>query len=116
MKILIVDDNDTNRKLLRALLEAEPHSVLDACDGKLALCVLNTESVDAVISDIMMPAMDGYTLCHEMPRTGKNGAAIFVITPAPAIRWLMRDFPLPWAPTLTWPSRPRFQPFKLLSR
>ena len=66
MKILIVDDIATNRKLLRAVLEAEALSVLDATDGVEALAVLERERVDVVITDILMPRMDGYRLCHEV--------------------------------------------------
>lgn len=66
MKILVVDDVDINLKLLRAQLEAEGHSVLDAKDGIKALAHLNAEDVDLVISDILMPLMDGYRLCYEI--------------------------------------------------
>src|SRR5690348_4714301 len=66
MKTLIVDDNRTNLKLLRAQMEAEGHTVFEAADGVEALAVLNRQPVDAVISDILMPRMDGYRLCHEI--------------------------------------------------
>ena len=63
MKLLIVDDHDLNLKLLRAQLEGEGHAVLEASDGVEALEVLDRETVDGVISDILMPRMDGYRLC-----------------------------------------------------
>lgn len=63
MKILIVDDDPTNLKLLHVLLETEGITVLDAQDGLEALQILERENVDAVISDILMPRMDGYQLC-----------------------------------------------------
>ena len=63
MHILLVDDNAINRKLLRALLEAEGHHTLEATDGVEALAVLAHEAVDAVISDGLMPNMDGFRLC-----------------------------------------------------
>ncbi|MBI2187145.1 MAG: response regulator [Acidobacteria bacterium] len=66
MTILVVDDQPTNRKLLRAQLEAEGHAVLEAVDGVEALAALEREPVDAVISDILMPRMDGYRLCHKV--------------------------------------------------
>ncbi len=74
MNILIVDDNATNRKLLRAQLEAEGHTVLDAADGVEALAVLESAPVDALISDILMPHMDGYRLCHRIRRHPKFSA------------------------------------------
>src|ERR1041384_6115318 len=66
MKILIAEDNPTNLKLLRSQLEAEGHSVLDAADGVEALDVLARTGVEAIISDILMPQMDGYRLCYEV--------------------------------------------------
>ncbi|MBI1176327.1 response regulator [bacterium] len=66
MNVLIVDDHPTNRKLLRVTLEAEQMKVLEANDGEEALNVLRSDPVDAVISDILMPNMDGYRLCHEL--------------------------------------------------
>jgi CheY-like chemotaxis protein len=66
MKILIVDDLAINRKLLRATLEAEGHSTFDASDGVEALQLLARETVDAIISDILMPNMDGFRFCLEL--------------------------------------------------
>jgi CheY-like chemotaxis protein len=66
MKILVVDDVAVNRKLLHATLEAEGHTVVSAANGLEALELLEREPVDAVISDILMPRMDGYRLCHEL--------------------------------------------------
>ncbi len=66
MNLLVVDDNVINQKLLRAQLEAEGHRVRQAANGLEALAVLEREPVDAVISDILMPRMDGYRLCFEI--------------------------------------------------
>jgi len=68
MRILIVDDQPTNRELLRAQLEPAGHRVVAAEDGVDALLILGREAVDAVLSDILMPRMDGYRLCHEIRR------------------------------------------------
>jgi CheY-like chemotaxis protein len=66
MKLVIVDDIAINRELLREGFEAEGHTTLEAADGVEALQILNREKVDAVLSDILMPRMDGYRLCHEI--------------------------------------------------
>ena len=66
MNLLIVDDDPTSLKLLRVQLEAEGHAVFEAHDGVDALALLNRQRVDAVISDILMPRMDGYRFCHEI--------------------------------------------------
>ena len=62
MKVLIVDDDAINRKVLRAVLAAEGHAVVESEDGLTALQTLHHEKIDAVISDILMPRMDG-TAC-----------------------------------------------------
>lgn len=66
MKILIVDDLAPNRRLLRAQLESEGLEIVEAADGVEALQVLAGEPFDGVVSDILMPRMDGYRLCHEI--------------------------------------------------
>jgi signal transduction histidine kinase len=79
MNILIVDDIATNRKLLRVTLEAEGHTTLEAADGVEALQILGRETVDAVISDILMPNMDGFRLCHEIRKSERLRALPFII-------------------------------------
>lgn len=66
MNILIVDDHPLSRRLLRTTLEAENMNVFDAADGIEALAVLAHDRIDAVITDILMPRMDGYRLCYEI--------------------------------------------------
>ena len=79
MKILIVDDIAANRKLLRVQLEAEGFVVVEAADGIEALQVLAREPLDAVLSDILMPRMDGYRLCHEVRKSPALRALRFVL-------------------------------------
>ncbi len=70
MKILIVDDSPGNQRLLRAVLEDEDYEVVVASDGLAALELLKREqNVDAIISDILMPRMDGYRLCYEVRKS-----------------------------------------------
>ena len=61
LSVLIVDDDLTNLKLLHAQLESEGQAVFEAHDGVDALALLECQRVDAVISDILMPRMDGYS-------------------------------------------------------
>jgi PAS domain S-box-containing protein len=79
MKVLIVDDTATNRRLLRAVLEAENFAVAEASDGVEALAVLDREAVDAIISDILMPNMDGYRFCEEVRRSDRFHHLPFII-------------------------------------
>jgi CheY-like chemotaxis protein len=69
MRILIVDDNNTNRELLRVTLAAEGHEVVEAADGVEAFEKLHSGRLDAVITDILMPKMDGYQLCFKIRRS-----------------------------------------------
>ncbi len=83
MILLIVDDDPTNLKLLRAQFEAEGHAVFDAHDGLDALAVLERQGVDVVITDILMPRLDGYRLCYEIrrhPRLGDLPIIIYTAT------------------------------------
>jgi len=79
MNLLVVDDIATNRKLLCVTLEAEGHTTHEATDGVEALDILERETVDAVISDILMPNMDGFRLCHEIRKSDRLHALPFVI-------------------------------------
>jgi PAS domain S-box-containing protein len=69
MRILIVDDNDINRKLLRVTLATEGHEAVEAADGVEAFEKLHSGRLDAVITDILMPKMDGYQLCFKIRRS-----------------------------------------------
>jgi two-component system, chemotaxis family, sensor kinase CheA len=61
-----VDDSITTRALERSILEAHGYRVRIAVDGLEALQQLKTESVDLVITDVMMPRMDGLQLLEHM--------------------------------------------------
>lgn len=67
-KVLIVDDNKNNLYLLGIVLQAEGHQVIMAEQGEEALSLVRQDPVDVVISDIMMPVMNGFRLCREMKR------------------------------------------------
>ena len=65
-RILIVDDDDLNRTLLRVQLEAEGYHIIEAADGQEALELLGREEIEVVVTDLLMPRMDGYRLCYEI--------------------------------------------------
>lgn len=66
MKVLIVDDHSNDRALLRGVLVTAQHEVWEAGNGIEALSVLEHQRADIVISDILMPQMDGYALCRKI--------------------------------------------------
>lgn len=65
-KILVVDDDPHIRELIRVFLEKEGFDVIEASDGVEALQLWETTPVDLVILDIMMPRLDGWSLCEEL--------------------------------------------------
>jgi signal transduction histidine kinase len=64
--ILIVDDHPTNRELLLALLNHANHRLLEAVDGVEAMQLVRSEHPDLVITDILMPKIDGYELVRRI--------------------------------------------------
>jgi diguanylate cyclase (GGDEF)-like protein len=64
MKILVAEDDENSRQLLDAVLSAEGYEVVSFENGLKALSYVQTELVDLIISDILMPEMDGYGLCR----------------------------------------------------
>lgn len=76
--ILVVDDNDSIRKLITAYLSREGYRVHTASDGLEALKVMDAEHIDLIIADIMMPNMDGYTLTRDLRAANYNLPVLMV--------------------------------------
>lgn len=67
-QILIVDDNPTNLKLARVLLQLEGYEVRTATDAEEALAVLTEYQPRLILMDIQLPGMDGLTLTRRLKR------------------------------------------------
>ena len=65
-KVLVVDDEQDIRELLKFYLNKEGYEVLEAGDGEEALNIFENEYVDLGIIDVMMPKMDGFELVENM--------------------------------------------------
>ena len=61
-KVLVIEDNDRNRKLVKILLEANKYEVIEAKTGEEALTCLQNDKPDQIHLDIQLPNMDGLTL------------------------------------------------------
>jgi two-component system cell cycle sensor histidine kinase/response regulator CckA len=65
-KILVVDDNATNRSFLVTLLGYRNHELMEAPDARAALAMVGIERPDLVIADVLMPGMDGYEFVRQL--------------------------------------------------
>jgi len=71
-KILVVDDEEPMRKLIVSLLSPRGHQCVTANNGRDALDKIMETKFDALITDIVMPEMDGITLTKELPKHYQN--------------------------------------------
>ena len=68
-KLLIVDDEEMIRKLIRKYAEFDGHEVVEACDGMDAVTKFRHNNFDLIVMDIMMPELDGFSACREIRKT-----------------------------------------------
>ncbi|WP_152654650.1 response regulator transcription factor [Oceanobacillus sp. CFH 90083] len=67
-KLLVVDDEERIRRLIKMYLEKEDFEIDEAADGKTALEMALQNNYSAIILDIMMPEMDGIEVCEELKK------------------------------------------------
>ena len=75
-RILIVDDNPTNVKVLQTRLAAEGYEVVTAADGEEGLAAARQHAPDLILLDVMMPKLDGFEVCRRL-----RADAAFPFTP-----------------------------------
>ncbi|HNT07149.1 response regulator, partial [Methanoculleus sp.] len=91
MSVLVVEDSRTQAELIRHILEKEGYDVALAADGARALQRIADNRPDIVLSDIMMPGMDGYELCRRIKLNSPDIPVILVTNlfdPADVMRGL----------------------------
>ena len=90
-RVLVVEDDDALRGLFRRVLEKNGYEALEAGNGQEALDVLDRQYIDLIISDIMMPVMDGYELVRSLREAG-IGIPVLMITAKDAFDDMRRGF------------------------
>jgi len=78
-KVLIVEDDTFLRQLMARKLSEEKVTVLEAGDGGEGLDMLNKESPNLVLLDLMLPSMDGFTFMQKM-KEAKNSTPVVVLS------------------------------------
>jgi DNA-binding response OmpR family regulator len=79
MQVLVVEDERRMAELLRQGLEEEGHSVFLAGDGKEGLAIAESHSFDAIVLDVMLPGMDGFSIARKL-RASLNQTPILMLT------------------------------------
>ena len=75
--VLVVDDDDMIRRLLRTVLEADEFEVVEAPDGDAALAALEDLKPTVIVLDVMMPGLDGVEVCR---RIDHGSAKVVMLT------------------------------------
>ena len=76
--ILIVDDVGADRQILATILGAQGHRLREAANGRDALALIRAEPPDLVITDLLMPRMDGLTCTARLARQDPNAKVIII--------------------------------------
>lgn len=76
--ILVADDDKNTRKYFKAVLEAENYTVFTASNGEEALQTLDSQYIDLVVLDVMMPGLNGYEFTKALRETGNDIPVLMV--------------------------------------
>src|SRR4051794_36551014 len=90
MKIMIVDDLPANRDYLKTLLGYSGHRLSEACDGSTALALAGGGRPHLIITDIVMPVIDGLELLRRLRADPATSAIPVILYSAITDRWKSR--------------------------
>ena len=93
-KIMVVEDDFDEAKLIKMILEGEGYEAVCAFNGKDALEKLELEEPDLIVLDIMMPEMDGFAFCEKLRSSPGNENTPVVLLTAVAQHIQESKYPL----------------------
>ena len=73
-RVLVVDDEERNVKLIKGMIMSEPYEVVTASCGQEALDYLKSNSADLIVLDVMMPDIDGFEVCRRLKQADDTRA------------------------------------------
>ena len=79
MRVLFVEDNEVNRRVVKEMLRAGEIDMSEAPDGAVGLQMISDNDYDLVLMDLRMPGMDGMTAIRHLRARGDDKAALPVI-------------------------------------
>ncbi len=77
-RIMVVDDEEDLRAVLRLMLESHGHEVQEAENGAQAIAALRLQSYDLIITDVLMPEEDGIAVAKEVPKLLPNAKVLAI--------------------------------------
>jgi len=79
--ILVVDDDPSNRVLLRTFLAAAGHTIVEAASGEEALQLIERKRVALILLDVMLPGLSGFEVCQKVKHDSKtSGVPVIMVT------------------------------------
>jgi len=92
-RILVVDDDEVNRKVIEGFCTIAGYELIHAHDGPTALQVLETHDIDLVLLDLMLPGMSGYEVCQKIRQSEKfSTIPVIMVTARDSASDMVRGF------------------------
>ncbi len=92
-RILVVDDDEVNCKVIEGFCGVAGYELITAHDGPTALQILETQDIDLVLLDLMLPGMSGHEVCHKIRQSEKHvNIPIIIVTARDSASDMVRSF------------------------